>query len=119
MPKGPPPCGPQRNLSGAEGHSEIAAEGLLALDRLEERLEVPLPETACAVALDHLEEERRAILRGLREDLEEVAVLVSVGEDPQPAQVGPLLADLADPVADVLVVRVGRRQEHDPLVLQS
>src|SRR6266566_6418676 len=118
MPKGPPPCGPQRNLSGAEGHSEIAAEGLLALDRLEQRLEVPLPETPCAVALDHLEEERRAILCGLREDLEEVAVLVPVGEDPQAAQVVPVLADLADAVADVLVIRVGRREEDDPLVLE-
>src|SRR6267378_5515401 len=98
--------------------SEISAESLLALDRLEQRLEVPLAEAPCAVALDHLEEKRRAILRGLREDLEEVAVLVAVGEDAQPAQVVPVLADLADAIGDVLVVGVGRREEDDSLVLQ-
>src|SRR5438552_582829 len=97
---------------------EIAAEGLLALDRFEQGLEVPLAEAPCAVALDHLEEERRAILRGLREDLEEVAVLVAVGEDAQPAEVVPVLADLADALADVLVIRVGRRQKDDSLVLE-
>src|SRR6266516_5937271 len=118
MPGDPRPCGLRGNLGGAEGHSEIAAKGLLALDRLEQRLEIPLPETACAVALDHLEEERRAILCGLREDLEEIAVLVPVGKDPQPAQIVPVLADLADPVANVLVIRVGRREEDDPLVLE-
>src|SRR5713226_2738254 len=98
--------------------SEVAAQGLLALDCLEQRLEVPLSETACAVTLDHLEEERGPILRGLREDLEQVAVFVTVGEDAQPAEVVPVLADLADAVADVFVVRIGRREEDDPLILQ-
>ena len=42
---------------------EVAAERLLALDRLEQRLEVALAEAAGAVALDHLEEERRPVLR--------------------------------------------------------
>ena len=48
---------------------EVAPERLLALDRLEQRLEVPVAEAARAVPLDHLEEERRAVLRRLREDL--------------------------------------------------
>src|SRR5512134_29157 len=60
---------------------EIAAQRLLALDRLEERLEVPDAEAARAVALDDLEEERRAILDDLREELQQVALLVAVGED--------------------------------------
>ena len=92
---------------------EIAAERLLALDRLEERLEVAVAEAARAVPLDHLEEERRPVLRGLREDLQQVAVVVAVGEDAQPAQVVPALVDLADAVGRLLVVRVGRRQEDD------
>jgi hypothetical protein len=119
MLRGTQPCGlPRGNLGGPKGHSEIAAEGLLALDRLEKGLEVPLAETTRAVALDHLEEEGGPVLCGLAEDLEEVAVLVAVGEDPQPSQVRPVFADLADAVGDVLVVRVGRREEDDSLVLQ-
>ena len=42
--------------------SEVAAQRLLALDRLEQRLEVADAEAARAVALDDLEEERRPIL---------------------------------------------------------
>ena len=77
---------------------QVAAERLLALDRFEERLEVPVAEAARAVPLDHLEEERRPVLRRLREDLEQVAVVVAVGKDPQPLQVVPALVDLADAV---------------------
>ena len=47
-----------------EPRLEVPALRLLALDRLEERLEVADPEAARAVALDDLEEERRAILDG-------------------------------------------------------
>src|SRR5207247_9555406 len=82
----------------AEGYAaplQVAAQGLLALDRLEEGLEVALAEGARPVPLDHLEEERRPVLRRLREDLEQVAVLVAIGEDPQPPQVGPRLLDVA------------------------
>ena len=54
----------------------VAAQCLFALDRLEERLEVAVAEAASAVALDHLEEQGRPVLRRLREDLEQVAVVV-------------------------------------------
>src|ERR671938_1657878 len=97
---------------------EVAPQGLLALDRLEQRLEVPVAEAARAVALDHLEEERRPVLRRLREDLEEVAVVVAVGEDAQPPQVVVRLVDLADAVADLLVVRLRRLEEEDATLLQ-
>src|SRR6476660_356671 len=46
---------------------EVSAERLLALDRFEEGLEVALAEGRRAVALDHLEEHCRAVLRGLGE----------------------------------------------------
>src|SRR5579859_7223377 len=59
---------------------EIAAERLLALDRLEQRLEVAVAEARRAVALDHLEEDRGPVLGRLREDLQQVAVVVAVGE---------------------------------------
>src|SRR5436305_2116125 len=91
--------------------SEIAAERLLALDRFEERLEVAVAEAARAVPLDHLEEERRPVLCRLREDLQEVTVVVAVGQDLVAAQVVVRLGDLADAIADVVVVRVWRREE--------
>src|SRR5262249_57102159 len=103
--------------SGPRPRSEVSAERLLALDRLEQRLEVPVAEAARAVALDHLEEERRPVLRGLREDLEKVAVVIAVGEDAEPLQIGVVLLDLADAVGDVLVVRVRRREEADATAL--
>src|SRR5690606_28786752 len=61
--------------------SQVAAALLLPLDRLEQRLEVPLPEAHRAVPLDQLEEERRTVLHRLGEDLQQVAVLVAVHQD--------------------------------------
>src|SRR5207247_1812224 len=88
-----PRAGKRSEAERCEG-LQIAAERLLALDRLEQRLEVALAEGRRAVALDHFEEERRPVLRGLREDLQQVAVVVAVGEDLQSPQVGIVLVDL-------------------------
>jgi len=55
-----------RTLSG----SEVASRSLLALDRLEQRLEVALSEALAPLALDHLEEQRGTIAHWSREDLE-------------------------------------------------
>src|SRR6476619_7430140 len=63
-------CGVMAEAYSGNG-LEVAAERLLALDRLEEGLEVAVAEAARAVALDHLEEDGGPVLRGLREDLEE------------------------------------------------
>ena len=88
---------------------------LLALDRLEQRLEVTVAEAARAVPFDHLEEQRGPVLRGLREDLQQVAVVVAVGEDAQPPQVVPALVDRPHALRRLVVVRVGRREEdHAP-----
>src|SRR5829696_1651689 len=97
---------------------QVAAQRLLALDRLEEGLEVALSERRRSVPLDHLEEERRPVLRRLGEDLQQVAVLVAVGEDPQPLQVVVVLCDLAHAVLDIVVVRLRRIQEEHAAVLQ-
>src|SRR6476660_2721937 len=61
--------------------SEVAALVLLALDRLEQRLEVALAEAQRAVPLDQLEEHRRPVAQRLGEDLQQVAVLVAVDQD--------------------------------------
>src|SRR5262245_11987645 len=62
----------RRHCSLPSKRLQIAAEGLLALDCLEERLEVAGAEAAGALALDHLEEDRRAVLHILGKDLEQV-----------------------------------------------
>src|SRR5947209_5482005 len=97
---------PERERSEAERSEglQIPAQSLLALDRLEQRLEVALAERGRAVPFDHFEEQRRAVLRRLREDLQEIAVVVSVGEDAQPPQVAVVLFDLANAVLNVFVV---------------
>src|SRR3954464_12269504 len=118
MPQNSPACGLRGDLGGATDHSEIAAERLLALDRLEKRLEVPLAEPTCAVTLDHLKEERRPVLGSPREDLQQVPVLIPVDEDAQTAQVVPVLADLADARHRVLVISLGSGEELDAETLQ-
>src|SRR5436309_771793 len=97
---------------------QVSAQGLFPLDRFEEGLEVPVPEAARAVALDHLEEQRRPVLRGLREDLEQVPVVVAVGQDAEPLEIRVVLVDLADAIGDVVVVRVRCPEEDDAATLQ-
>src|SRR5687768_11918976 len=97
---------------------EVPAERLLALDGLEESFEVALTEADGAVTLDHLEEEGRAILGRLREDLKQVSLVVAVGQDLQPPKRRPLLVDLAHSLLDVLVVGVRRVEEADAALAQ-
>src|SRR5579875_399544 len=85
---------------------QVAAPGLFAFDRLEQGLEVPLAEAHRAVPLDQLVEDRRAVFHGLGEDLQQVAVLVAVGEDAQLPQLLERHTGVADPVAEVVVVAV-------------
>src|SRR5215207_5734260 len=75
---------------------EIPAQGLLALDRLEQGPEVPLAEAARAFALDDLVEKCGAILDGLREDLQEVAVGITVDENAELLKLVERLVDRAD-----------------------
>jgi hypothetical protein len=70
-----------RPRTGLAADSEVAALLLLALDRLEQRLEVALAESEGAVPLNQLEENRGPVLHRFREDLQQVPVLVSVDED--------------------------------------
>src|SRR6187431_3361129 len=95
--------------------SEVAALGLLALQRLEQRLEVALAEAERAVPLDQLEEHRRPVAERLGEDLQQVAVLVAVDQDRSLLQLLDRDPDVGDPGAQlrVLVVGVGGREELD------
>src|ERR1700735_2715334 len=98
---------------GAPEPSEVAPPGLLALDCLEQRLEVALAEALRAVPLDQLEEHRRPVLHGLGEYLQQVAVLVPVRQDPELPQLIERNASLADPFAQRVVIAVRRGQEVD------
>src|SRR4051794_2458094 len=97
---------------------QVAAQRLFALDGLEERLEVAIAEAACAVALDDLEEDGRAVADRLREDLQQVALVVAVDEDAQALEVLEVLGDLADAVRRVVVVGVRRVEELDAAALE-
>src|SRR5918911_3554764 len=97
----------------SSGGLKVAALGLLALDRLEQGLEVAVAEAPRAVALDDLEEHRRAVADRLREDLQQVALVVAVDEDALLAEVGELLDDLGHARRDLVVVRLGDREELD------
>src|SRR5829696_381002 len=101
--------------------SEVAALVLLALDRLEERLEVALAEAEGAVPLDELEEHGRAVAEGLGEDLQQVAVLVPVDEDLALLQLLDRHVDVADALAQlgVLVVAVRSVEELDTVGAQG
>src|SRR3954471_13070278 len=92
---------------------QVSPTGLLALDRLEQRLEVALAEAERAVPLDELEEHRRAVLDRLGEDLQQVAVLVAVSEDLQLAQLVERDPGVADPGAELVVVGIRRLEELD------
>ena len=63
-----------------------------------------------------MEEKCRSILCSLREDLQEITVLVSVHEDAQPAKIVPVLSDLTDTLHGVRVIRLGRGEECDAAI---
>src|ERR687886_1937048 len=102
----------------SSGGLQVAALGLLALDGLEQRLEVAVAEAARAVALDDLEEHRRAVADRLGEDLQQVALVVAVDEDALLAEVGELVDHLGDARGDLVVVGGRDRQELDAAVAQ-
>src|SRR5919107_1818333 len=111
------PAASVRAVGGSGVLSEVAAPLLLALDRLEECLEVALAETERAVPLDQLEEHGGPVAGGLGEDLQQVAVLVAVDQDAAGLQLLDRHAHVADPCPQlrVLVVRVRRGEELDAL----
>src|SRR6266571_4465790 len=95
---------------------EIPSSCLLALDRLEQCLEVSLAEAARAFALDDLVEQRRPILDRLRENLQEVAVGIAVHQDAELLQAIERLVDRADARLQVGVIGRGNVEELDAAV---
>src|SRR6266508_4467978 len=104
-----PPCRYESGLA-----LQVAAERLFALQGHEQRLEVPLPEAAGAVPLDQLEEHRRPVLRHLGEDLQQVALVVAVGQHAQLLQALQVEVEVGEPLGQVAVVGVRYPHELDP-----
>ena len=106
---GGPPC---------RVRSKRAAQGLLALDGFEEGLEVPLAEALRTVALDDLEEERRAVLHRLGEDLQQVALFVAIDEDAEVGKLAEVFVDRADATGKQLVVGLRAPCRNDTSLLR-
>ena len=66
----PRPRGVGASRNDGPVRSQVAAPGLLPLDRLEQCLEITLAEPLRTVPLDQLEEDRRPVLHPLGEDLQ-------------------------------------------------
>src|SRR5207302_11119957 len=97
-----------RRSASALHELQVPTLGMLALEGLEQGLEVAFAEAACAMALDQLEEDRRAIAERGGEDLQEVALVVAIDEDPEATQVRERLRDRPDPPGHLLVIAVRR-----------
>src|SRR5574338_1006205 len=89
---------------------QVPSLGLLAFDGLEQCLEVAGTEALGALPLDDLVEERGAVLDGLGEDLQEVALVIPVYENPELLEWRDILVDMAHPVEHRIVV-VARHPE--------
>ena len=70
------------------------------------------------MALDHLEEQGGTILCRLREDLQQIAVVVSVDEDLVLAKLGVVLVDLSNAVRRVLVIGVRSVEKQETAALE-
>src|SRR3954454_2050351 len=81
-----------------------AGPGLLALDRLEEGLEVALAEAARTLSLDDLEEERRPVGQRLAAHLQQVPAVVAVHEDRELLERVPGEVHAGHPLAGLRVV---------------
>src|SRR6266700_2334168 len=94
--------------SGLDG-SEVAAPFLLALDRLEQGLEISLSEPKRAVPLDEFEKNGGTVTDRPCEDLEQVAVLIPVNQDAALLQLLDRHPYLPYPGPQFRVLVVGRR----------
>src|SRR5687768_14983536 len=97
---------------GLKNTSKHPALHLVALDALEQRLEVAFAETFVALALDDLEEDRAD--RVLGEDLQQLALLglgIGIDQDLVAAQALHVLAMVRDALVDHVEVRIGRVEE--------
>ena len=77
-----------------------------SFDRFKQGFEVAFPEGSCALALNDLVKDGRAVLYRLGEDLEQVALVVAVDQDAVALDVVAVLSDVRHAVEDGLVVLI-------------
>ena len=75
---------------------EVAAEILLALDRLEQSFEISLTEAAAALTLDHFVEQRGAVFYTLGEDLKLILFFIAIDKNTKGGEFGDSFVDFAD-----------------------
>ena len=74
--------------------SQISSRGLIQLNTLEQSFEVAGPETLMVISLDDLEEDSWPILHRLREDLQEIAIVIIINQNLQFLQFCQILFNL-------------------------
>src|SRR5688500_6439710 len=95
---------------------EIPAPRLFPLDRFEERLEIAFSEALRALPLDDLVEERRPVLHGFREDLEQVTLIVAIHEYAELAERLEVFIDRPDAIEQRVVIARRHAQEFDSTI---
>src|SRR5215472_3016980 len=85
--------------------SEVAPEGLLALDRLEQSLEVARAEALGPLPLNDLVEQCRTVFDRLGEDLQQISFVVAIDQDTELAEWRDVFIDMSDAVEHRVVVR--------------
>src|SRR6266487_3440782 len=83
-----------------------------------ERFEITFAEASRSLALDYFKEDSGTIDDRLGEDLQQVALVVVIQQDPQRGQLLYILFDLANTIKHGFVIRRGSGEEIDAAFLQ-
>src|SRR5438477_2645550 len=97
---------------------QISSRGLLALDGLEQRLEITFAKAFRALALDDLVKERRPVLHWLAKNLQQITFVIAIDQNAQSLQRVQLFVDVPNAIQQRVII--GRRnvQELDSALLQ-
>src|SRR5438128_9276704 len=85
-------------------HLQIASAFLFLFQSLEQRFEIPFPETLRSFALDNFEEQRRPIFHRLGKYLEQITFVVTINQNPKTFQRCEILVDMADALGKCVVI---------------
>ena len=73
---------------------QISSRSLIQFNTLEQSFEVAGSEALMVVSLDHLEKDSWPVLHGLREDLQEIAIVIVINQNLQFLQLCQVLFNL-------------------------
>src|SRR5262249_41847263 len=95
-----------------------AAKFLFFFQRFEKSLKVTLAETLRSFALNDLEKERRPVLHRLGKDLQEITFIITVDQDPEPAQWLEIFINVTYSLQHRVIVVRRNLEKLDPALLQ-